>query len=166
MKGKEIFVLITFFVLLFFIFGCGTSAPLREVSVRTETVVKERLVRVEIPADSAVVSALLECDSMNNVRLVELNELKSKRVESKTGFSALDSKQSMLNYRVRVVHDTVFVSAKDSIVYKEIPLRVEIPVEVNRLTGWQSFQIWTGRICGGLAILLVLLTVTKVTKSL
>jgi hypothetical protein len=115
--------------------------------VRTETVIKERLVPVEIPADSAVLAALLECDSSSQVRLVELNELKSGRVESDLSLSpVIYSKQTSLNYRAIIIRDTVHVAARDSIVYREIPLRVEIPVEVNRITGWQWFQIWSGRI--------------------
>jgi hypothetical protein len=142
---RDVSFLFIIFLVVLFHNSCGTSAPLRDVPVRTETVIKERLIHIEIPADSAVMSALLECDSMNNVRLVELHELKSKGVQSKLSINGEASKQSTLTYRLQVVHDTMFVTAKDSIVYKEIPLRVEIPFEVNHVTGWQWFQIWLGR---------------------
>jgi hypothetical protein len=145
--------------------SCRTSALIREIPVRTETVIKERLVPVEIPADSAVMSALLECDSMNNVRLVEIDELKSKRVESSFNLSAGDNKQSSLSYVVKTVLDTVYVLAKDSVIYKEIPLRVEIPVEVNRLTGWQSFQIWAGRIFLFLWLIVIIYLAIKVLQK-
>jgi hypothetical protein len=129
----------------------------KEIPVRTETVVRERLVKVEIPADSAVLSALLECDSMNNVRLVEIGELKSSRVESVFNLTPNDLKQSILNYKTKTVHDTVFVPAKDSIVTKDRPVLVEIPVEVNTLTGWQWFQIWTGRIFLSICIIIIII---------
>jgi hypothetical protein len=121
-------------------------------------------VTVEIPADSAVLSALLECDSLNNVRLVEIDELKSKRVESSFNLSTAGNKQSSLNYVVRTVFDTVYISTKDSIIYQEVPLRVEIPVEVNRLTGWQSFQIWTGRIFMFLWLIVIIYLAIKVLQ--
>jgi len=60
---------------------------------------------------------------------------------------------------VREKGDTVFIDRwrkeyidrwRDSIQYvtktDSIPYRVEVPVEVNRLTGWQNFQVYLGRI--------------------
>jgi hypothetical protein len=147
------------YILFLVIFGCKTSVPVREVAVRTETAVRERVLMVEIPADSAVLAALLECDSSNQVRLVEINELKSKRVESALSLSQTEetphatSVRAALKYRVQIIHDTVRLAARDSVVYREIPLRVEVPVEVNVITGWQWFQIWSGRILLALAIL-------------
>jgi hypothetical protein len=153
------FLLISFFGCIIVFISCGTSARVHEIPVRTNTVVHERLVPVALPADSAVLTALLECDSLNRVRLVEISELKSRRVES--GFTLSEDKrdsgdnrdvgdaagkQALLVYRIRTVHDTVRVAARDSIVYKDVPVTVEVPVEVNVLTGWQWFQIWTGRI--------------------
>jgi hypothetical protein len=163
---RRVSVLVWVFCVL--LISCKTFAP-AEIPVRTETVIRERLVAVEVPADSATVLALLECDSLNNVRLVELNELKSKRVESDFNMASNTQKQTALNYSVRVVHDTVRVAARDSIVYKDVPLRVEAPVEVNRITGWQWFQIWMGRIFI-LALVLVLgfevITKTVLKKKL
>jgi hypothetical protein len=155
--------LIPLFVLLCAVISCKTSAPVSEIPVRTETVIRERLVTVEIPPDSAVMSALLECDSMNNVRLVEIDELKSKRIESSFNLSTVD-KLSTLAYVVRTVFDTVYVSAKDSIIYKEIPLRVDVPVEVNRPTGWQWFQIWAGRIFMFLWLVVIIYLAIKVLQ--
>jgi hypothetical protein len=142
--------------------SCKTSL-IKEIPVRTETVIKERLVPVEIPADSAVMSALLECDSMNNVRLVEIDELKSKRVESSFNLSTVD-KQASLAYVVKTVFDTVYIPAKDSIIYKEIPLRVDVPIEVNKITGWQWFQIWTGRIFMFLWLIVIIYLAIKVLQ--
>jgi hypothetical protein len=146
------------------VISCKTSAPVSEIPVRTETVIRERLVTVEIPPDSAIMSALLECDSMNNVRLVEIDELKSKRVESSFNLSTAGNKQSSLNYIVRTVFDTVYIPAKDSIIYQEVPLRVDVPVEVNRITGWQWFQIWAGRIFMFLWLIVIIYLAIKVLQ--
>jgi len=44
-------------------------------------------------------------------------------------------------YRDKLVRDSVFVT--DSV---QVPYPVEVEKEVNRLTSFQSFQIWCGRI--------------------
>jgi hypothetical protein len=163
---KRDFPYMILFILLCAInISCKTSASINEIPVRTETVIKERLVPVEIPADSAVMSALLECDSLNNVRLVEIDELKSKRVESSFNLSTVANKQSSLSYVVKTVLDTVYIPAKDSIIYQEIPLRVDVPVEVNRITGWQWFQIWAGRIFMFLWLIVIIYLAIKVLQK-
>jgi hypothetical protein len=42
-----------------------------------------------------------------------------------------------------------------------VPVTVEIPVEVNRLTGWQYFQIWAGRIALLLLVIVAFLAYLK-----
>jgi hypothetical protein len=95
---------------------------------------------------------------------VEIDELKSKRVESSFNLSVVD-KLSTLAYVVRTVFDTVYIPAKDSIIYKEIPLRVDVPVEVNRLTSWQSFQIWAGRIFMFLWLIVIIYLAIKILQK-
>jgi hypothetical protein len=58
----------------------------------------------------------------------------------------------------------VYIPAKDSIIYKEIPLRVDVPIEVNKITGWQWFQIWTGRIFMFLWLIVIIYLAIKVLK--
>jgi hypothetical protein len=55
-------------------------------------------------------------------------------------------------YRDRLRADTLIV--RDS-VYVDRDVRVTETVEVNRLTGWQHFQVWTGRILAGILVLIV-----------
>lgn len=123
-------------------FSCKTAKQsVIEVPVQYKERIVERLVPVTVPADSSSVKALFECDSLNNVVMRELNESKTKGVESKVSFT-----NGWLNYHTVTIHDTVYVTAKDSIIYKEVAIRVEVPVEVNRLTKWQAFQIIFNRI--------------------
>jgi hypothetical protein len=56
-------------------------------------------------------------------------------------------------YRYRYRTDTLTV--RDS-VYTDREVVVTEMVEVNRLTGWQSFQLWCGRILMGALVLTVL----------
>jgi hypothetical protein len=55
-------------------------------------------------------------------------------------------------YRYRNRTDTLVV--RDS-VYVDREVRVTETVEVNRLTGWQNFQLWCGRILAGATVLII-----------
>jgi len=159
MKRKTYYIYLIFIAIMAVaIFGCKTQRPaIVEVPVQYKERIVERLVPVQLPADSSNFYALLECDSTNQVILKELSEEKTKRVQSQVSFN-----NGLLKYLTVTVRDTVFLSAKDSIIYKEIPVRVEIPVEVNKLTQWQVLQIWAGRI---LLLAVVLFIVSTVLKS-
>jgi hypothetical protein len=121
----------------------------------TERIV-ERLVPVPMPADSASIMALLECNDQNQVILKELSEAKSKNVQSQ--FDLLDGK---IKYSLKTIKDIIYVPVVDSTLFKEVPIRVEVPIEVNVLTGWQWSQIYAGRV---LLSLMFLFGVYKVLK--
>lgn len=97
----------------------------------------EKPVPVYISPDSALLTALLECDSNNQVILASFNELKSNGMES-----SLSVDSGRLDYKVRTVPDTVFVPGKDSIIYEPYPVPGE-PV-VKPLTWWQQTCIYAG----------------------
>lgn len=128
--------------------SCKTT---QQIPVRTETRVTERLVEIQLPADSAWLTAWLECDSTNQVILRGLNEKKSPGV-----FSDLKFQNGILNYKASTNPEPQKVSVKDSIVYKEIPIRVEVPVIEYRQTKIQNFLSWAG----GLALLYIALRFT------
>lgn len=98
--------------------------------------VTERLVPVYLSPDSALMTALFECDSNNRVILKAYDELKSKGVET-----GLNFENGRLDYQAKVKPDTVYIPAKDSVIY--VPQPVE--VEVNRLTWWQETWIRIGK---------------------
>lgn len=118
-----------------------------------DNVVRERVVKVPVPADSALLTALFECDSNSRVILKAYNELKSRNVESLLSFE--DGK---LDYRAKVSRDTVYIPAEDSIVY--VPRYVK--VEVNRLTWRQETWMRIGKALSALsALLLVFILIRK-----
>jgi len=121
--------------------GCRTKKPVVSVPVESHTIIRERLVEVPIAADSALMTAYLECDSNFNVLLRRFDEQKSVKIS--TALNLDDN--GKLSYKVVRVRDTVYIPARDSIVYKEIAIPVSVPIEVNQLTGFQHFQIWAGR---------------------
>lgn len=121
----------------------------------SEPVVRERLVPVYLSPDSALLTALFECDSTGRVLMQEVDELKGKTMETDLSF-----KDGKLDYKAKTVPDTVYVPGKDSIIY--IPQPVE--VEVNRLTWWQETWMRIGKI--SISILALLLGLKGVRKLL
>lgn len=154
-KLIKIFTILLFTIYLFT--GCKMAKQgIIEVPVQYKERIVERLVPVELPADSANFFALLECDSTNQVIMKKLSEEKSKRVQSLFSFDS-----GLLKYKARTVRDTVYIAAKDSIIYEEVPIRVEVSVEVNKLTAWQIFQMWAGRLLFVLIALIIVYAVIK-----
>lgn len=145
--------------LLLLLASCKAPAPVTQVPIETRTTVTERLVPVPVPADSAVLEALFECDSNYNVLLKSFNEIKSQRMESNLGFS--DGK---LSYEAKKPADSVQTFERTIEIEKEVPVEVPVPYEVNVLTGWQWFQIWCGRIFGGLFLLVAVFKTVKKWK--
>jgi hypothetical protein len=144
--------------LICLIAGCR-SQRVATVPVETRTTVIERLVEVQTPADSSWLHAWFECDSNSRVLLKSFEEDKTERMQ--TGLQLSDDQ---LSYRVIRIKDKIFIPARDSIIIQQVPVPVEIPVEVNRLTGWQYFQIWAGRIV--LAALFLFLIYKIISKKL
>jgi len=132
---------IIFFFVCISVTACRSNSPAVAVPVETQTIIRERLVEVPIAADSALMTAYLECDSNFNVLLRRFDEQKSARISTALN---LDD-DGKLSYKIVRLRDTVYIPARDSIVYKEIAIPVSVPIEVNQLTGFQHFQIWAGR---------------------
>lgn len=97
---------------------------------------------VVLVPDSALIHALLECDSLGRVYLKTIQTLQGQRVQQSI---QLDDNilRVVATDQAREMHYTQ-QTTETIIRYKEIPVPVE--VEVNRLNSWQAFQIWTGRI--------------------
>jgi hypothetical protein len=150
---KALFCLV---VLIGLLTGCRSQRATVQVPVETRTTVVEKLVEVQIPADSAWFRAYLECDSNFNVVLKRLDEQKTAGMT--TGVK-VDSGQ--VSYRVVRVRDKVYLPARDSIIIRDVPVIHEVPVTVNELTGWQYFQIWCGRIWLACLLLTVIYLLIK-----
>lgn len=107
-------------------------------SVRIETV--ERIVEVPQPIDSSLVQAYLKCDSLGNIYISQIAQLQGERVKQELKLSnglitvkATDSNKTFSHEKTAA-----------RIEYKE--KAVPVPYEVNKLTTWQAFQIWIGRL--------------------
>ena len=141
---KLLFILPLFLLLA----ACGTSTKIVQVPVETKILVKERLIPVKIQADSATLTALFICDSTNHVRLKEISELKSKKMQSKVVF-----RKGKLIYRTLRKTDTIFVHGKDSIIERQVPFKVEVQKITYRQTAIQKFL----SILGGIALIIIII---------
>jgi len=128
------FLLLALCLLLFSCKSKQAVVPPAEYKER----ITERLVSYYLSSDSAYLYALLECDSMNNITLRELSELKTKRMQTELQLSG-----NMLTYTARTERDTAYIKVADTTSIITIPCPVMIPIEkkVNELTKLQSFQI-------------------------
>lgn len=127
-------------LVIILIVSCKVQKPIKEIPVQYREVITTRLVPVINPQDSANITALFYCDSTNNVILKELSEVKSKNVNSQSSYN-----NGRLSHKFVTKHDTVYVTVTDTVKSKDIPVIVNVPFEVNKITGWQWFQIYSGR---------------------
>lgn len=113
---------------------------------------------VILPPDSALIHALLACDSLGRVYLKTIQNLQGERVHQSL---QLDDNILTVTATDNARERHYAQHTQETLVrYKEIP--VEVPVEVNRLSTWQSFQVWTGRIA---IILMILFAVWRMLKA-
>lgn len=154
MKKLQTITLMAFAALLFA--GCRTQQPVIEYvdSVR----VKERVVHrdsiVQVPADSAVFSALLECDSLNSVVMQELankpgteTKIQYRYIRDTFRLSAtVDSQRIYLAWKERHVTDT---KRKTRVVTETI---TEKPT-------WMIVMSWIGIALSAVALIIFLLKI-------
>lgn len=126
--------------------SCRTALPpVKEVPIQYREKIVERLVPVQSPADSATIAALFECDSTNQVIMKTISEQKGKSVNSRFTFD-----KGLFNYNLKTAPELSYAKVKDSIVYREVAIKVPVEVKVNELTWWQKTQIIGFRILAGL----------------
>lgn len=129
----------SFLLIIILVFSVASCRNIKEVPVKTETVITERLVPISIPADSAVVSMLFSCDSLNRVLLTKYSEQKTANVSTE-----LKSNNNAVEIRFQTKHDTIFKVIRDTSIYIEQPIIVEVEKEVNVLKFWQKGLILIG----------------------
>ena len=132
------------------------SIPIQEVPVKTQTIIRERLVPVTVSADSALINMLLSCDSSNQVMLKELTEIKSASVST-------DIKQRSDSFEIifKTQHDTIYIPVIDTVVMQEKPVIVEKTETVYKMKSWQKTFMYIGI---ALTILIILTIVYKLIK--
>ena len=138
---KKLILVPTLILLVLYVTSCGTQRNAKGTPANLpDNLVTERLVPVYLSPDSALLTALFECDSNNQVVMKAYNELKSASVESNLSFD-----NGKLDYKANAKHDTIYIPAKDSIIYVPLPVPGDT-VYTNRLTWWQQTWIYIGRL--------------------
>ena len=131
-------------VLILTLLVCSCCGSKLAVTGAKETVTVVETLRdtvVMVETDASMVSALLECDENRNVVIRELLELRSGK----------HVRPPQMVIRDNVITATAVVDSFDIYLsWKEREKHVEsirtVTVKSNELTGWQWFQVWTGRI--------------------
>lgn len=126
--------------MLLALISCRTSKLNSSLSNERDSVYVEieKLVPVEIPADSAAIRALLECDENGKVVLKWLDMANTKNVQLQFLLDSLGN--LMTNFKVPP--DTVYIPSKETTISTDKKTVETKIVEVDRpLTKWQRFCI-------------------------
>lgn len=129
------------------------------VESKVDSVVVEKLVKVQLPQDSATIRALLECDENGRIILAWLDIANSKNAQAKL---TIDSMGNLLA-KMKTQQDTVYLPSKEITVTKEV--KVPYPIE-KELTKWQKFRIDFGGWAIGIVIITILIVVGRLVYKL
>lgn len=123
-------------------------------TITVDTIVKERIVHVLTPEDSAKIIALLRCDSVGRVVLDWYEQECSKNSQLQFRLDSLGN--VMAKFKVRP--DTVFITVADTSVNRreEQNEQQTVTVEVERQwTRWESYLHICGLIFNGIVLILI-----------
>ena len=114
---------------------------------------------ITIPADSAWLKMLIECqkDSLGHWNPVVVNQQSQSGANLQILQQQMD-KQGRLLLTMTALADNykTTIALKDKII-KDLSIRQKTTIQkVNFVSGWQYFQIWLGRIFGGILLLILL----------
>jgi hypothetical protein len=138
--------------------GCKTQAPIARTDTVTKTVIQELVKDTTIYlTDSAGFRALLECDSLGQVRVKQIQDYYAgqfikPKVVIKDNYVTLDCKIDSAG---------VYVYWKERHESKEQTITTVNVVKENYVTGFQWAQIWAGRV---FVLLLLLYVAYRVLK--
>lgn len=115
--------------------------------IRDSIYIKDTVVNVQ--SDSSYVEALLECDSLGNVRLKELTGLQGKLIKLETSL-----KNNKFKAKAKTDTIKVYVPGQTEIRYRFKDREVEKPVVIYKDYWWK----WPLIIWAGLVTLILLIT--------
>ena len=160
-RSLTILTVVTVFSILV---GCNRrvapvgTLPLQDSTVTsvTNTYIREDLMG---KPDSAIISALLKCDSLGNIYIQTIAQLQGEIVAQ-----SLQLSNNSVTVTASAQH---WVTAESqnrdsvSIEIREIPVPYPVEKITNLLTSWQSFQIWIGRIVLISGVIYLLISLLK-----
>ncbi|MDB9001144.1 hypothetical protein PN653_11455 [Parabacteroides distasonis] len=129
--------------------GCRTKIQPVAIENRIDSIYIDKLIPYPMPADSASIRALMECDENGKVVLRWLDMANTKNVEL---MFKLDSLGNVIA-NMRVPRDTLYLPSKE--IYVDRKVEVPIPVE-KELSRWEKIKIevggWAIGLLSGLAV--------------
>lgn len=137
-----------FLILVLFVVGCKTT---QYVPIETKIEVRERIVPVDVPADSSSYFALLECDSLNRVFIKQLSEKSTANV-----VQDLQIKDNKLSVKFKSQPENVKVTVRDSIIEREVPYPVKGDTQIVYEQYWYQKAL---NVIGLLALVILLLII-------
>lgn len=132
-------------------FGCRTpqTNTTRIVTLKGDTLIRERLVPVVTPADSARIKALMRCDENGRVLLDWYEQECSKNARLKFKLDSLGG----LFVDFDAIRDTVYVPVSDTTVNNSSSVEEVKTVEVERkMRWWEKYLIGAGILAHGVLI--------------
>jgi len=145
--------------ILWFLSGCCRQiAPLASTDTVQQTIIREVVRDSTIYlTDSAGFRAALECDSLGRIRIKQIEDFYAgqfvkPKIIIKDNYVKLDCK---------IDSGRVYLSWKEKHTSESLKTSQTVIQRVNYLTGWQWFQLWTGRI---LLIALLIFAGVKAVK--
>lgn len=139
--------------------GCRTHIKYVPVESRHDSVYIDRLVPYPVPADSATINALMECDEEGRVTLRRLSMEQSKNIGLQF---KLDSLGHVLA-KMKTTPDTLYLPSKE--IYAEREVEVLVPVE-RELSKWEQMCIRLFPYAAGLSSVLLILVARKPITAL
>ena len=129
--------------------GCRTKIQPVAIENRIDSIYIDKLIPYPMPADSASIRALMECDENGKVVLRWWDMANTKNVEL---MFKLDSLGNVIA-NMRVPRDTLYLPSKE--IYVDRKVEVPIPVE-KELSRWEKIKIevggWAIGLLSGLAV--------------
>lgn len=113
--------------------------PIKEVPVKTELHVRDRIVTVPVSSDSALIRLLIECDSARNAIVKGYDETKTDGVNT-----ALQQYLNELAISFKTPSREFHTIVKDTTLIKEVPVIVTNTEYINKLHWWQQMLMFFG----------------------
>lgn len=133
---RNLYILL-FLVCILGIISCRSRVQYVPVESNTDSIYIDRLIPYPLPADSASIRALMECDENGKVVLRWLDMANTKNVQL---MFTIDSLGNVIS-NMKVPRDTIYLPSKEIYVDRKI----EVPVEIERkLSKWEQFKMDVG----------------------
>jgi hypothetical protein len=134
--------------------GCKTTSEIAQSDTITKTVVIETIRDTTVYiSDSSGFRALLECDSLGQVRVKQITDFYAGQFVKPT----IVIKDNFVNVACKIDSGAVYVAMKNRYESKEVYASTVVIEKVNYLTWWQWFQVYGFRVYAWLTVLAVLL---------